>query len=157
MWPSLNPRFLPGGSATLTFNVFQHFNVVLCPSWLCYLHGSCDSLHVHICCSLHVHICYICTAKQLEATASFTLQPLLSQTRYFASLQSSARMQWNNITGTVANHNGEALPRLAPDGRGISASIVYAITGGEVPVHPTRLPMSWSALQVLSSTIYRNH
>ena len=36
------------GSAILKFNVFQYFNVVLCPSWFCCLHGSCYCLHVHI-------------------------------------------------------------------------------------------------------------
>ena len=48
------------------------------------LHGSCDSLHVHVCGSLHVHFCYTCIAKQLEATASFTLQPFMSQSHYSA-------------------------------------------------------------------------
>ena len=99
--PSLNPRFLPGiprnlGSwildppfrNSMCFNIFK---VVLCPSWFCYLHGSCDSLHVYICSSLHVHICYMCIAKQLEATASFTLQPFVSQNRY-----SAWRAVWNN-------------------------------------------------------------
>ena len=54
IWPSLNPRFLPGvpcnlGSAILKFNMFQYFNVVLRPSWFCCLHGSCYCPHVHIC------------------------------------------------------------------------------------------------------------
>ena len=78
IWPSLNPRSLPGAPWNLnSINVFQDFNVVLCPSWFCHHpHGSCDSLHVHV--------CYMCIAKQLEATASFTLQPFVSQSRYSA-------------------------------------------------------------------------
>eukprot|EP00439_Symbiodinium_sp_Y106_P077102 s1406_g16.t1 len=151
------------GSAILKFNVFQYFNMVLCPSWLCYFHGSCDSLHVYICGSLHVHICYMCIARELEAIASFALQPLVSQTRYSASLLSSAMMQWNNITGTVAIHNGEALLRLAPASSSSAAPgpsetaraygtpwgvtrdeqlMMATIVSGDVPVHATRMPMS---------------
>ena len=151
--------------------------MVLCPSWLCYFHGSCDSLHVYICGSLHVHICYMCIARELEAIASFALQPLVSQTRYSASLLSSAMMQWNNITGTVAIHNGEALLRLAPASSSSAAPgpsetaraygtpwgvtrdeqlMMATIVSGDVPVHAARMPMSSTSLQVILNNIQKS-
>ena len=151
--------------------------MVLCPSWLCYCHGSCDSLHVYICGSLHVHIGCMCIARELEAIASFTLQPLVSQTRYFASLLSSAMMQWNNITGTIAFHNGEALLRLAPASSSSAAPapsetaqayqtpwgvtrndelMLATIVSGDVPVHATRMPMSAATLQVILNNIQKS-
>ena len=120
-------------------------------------------------------------AMQFAATSSFILQPFVFQYRYSASLLSSAMMQWNNITGTVAFHNGEALLRLAPASSSFDApapsetaearppsssmpwgatrndeQIMAAINGGNVLVHPTRLPMTSSALPVVLNNIQKS-
>ena len=93
IWPSLNPRSFQESRAILDLGSWIRHIEIQCvsifqcgplPILVFVFHGSCDSLHVHVCGSLHVHFCYMRIAKQLEATASFTLQPFMSPSRYSA-------------------------------------------------------------------------